>query len=77
MEITGDRDGTVCSVTAHILSDAGAYPLVGPMLAANTGRLMGGAYRIPCPDLDRGGGRDQYHADRCPTGGPAAPKRAP
>ena len=47
VEITGRRDGTISSVAAHILSDAGAYPLVGPMLAANTGRLMGGAYRIP------------------------------
>ena len=47
VEITGHRDGTVCSVSAHILSDAGAYPLIGPTLAANTGRLMGGAYRIP------------------------------
>ncbi len=47
VEVTGRRDGTVCSVSAHILSDAGAYPLVAPILAANTGRLMGGAYRIP------------------------------
>ncbi len=47
VEIAGNRDGTVCSVSAHILSDAGAYPLVAPLLAANTGRLMGGAYRIP------------------------------
>ncbi|HEY2428744.1 MAG TPA: molybdopterin cofactor-binding domain-containing protein, partial [Acidimicrobiales bacterium] len=47
VEVTGDRDGTIASVTAHILSDAGAYPLVAPILAANTGRLLGGAYRIP------------------------------
>jgi carbon-monoxide dehydrogenase large subunit len=47
VEISGRRDGTIESVSAHILSDAGAYPLIGPMLAANTGRLMGGAYRTP------------------------------
>jgi carbon-monoxide dehydrogenase large subunit len=47
VEIAGHRDGTISSVTAHILSDAGAYPLVAPILAANTGRLLGGAYRIP------------------------------
>jgi carbon-monoxide dehydrogenase large subunit len=47
VEVTGDRDGTIASVTAHILSDAGAYPLVAPILAANTGRLLGGAYRVP------------------------------
>ena len=47
VEISGRRDGTIESVSAHILSDAGAYPLIGPMLAANTGRLLGGAYRIP------------------------------
>jgi carbon-monoxide dehydrogenase large subunit len=47
VEITGHRDGTISAVTAHILSDAGAYPLVAPILAANTGRLLGGAYRIP------------------------------
>ncbi len=47
VEITGHRDGTISSVAAHILSDAGAYPLVAPILAANTGRLLGGAYRIP------------------------------
>ena len=47
VEITGQPDGTIKSVAAHILSDAGAYPLVAPILAANTGRLIGGAYRIP------------------------------
>jgi carbon-monoxide dehydrogenase large subunit len=47
VEITGHRDGTISAVTAHILSDAGAYPLIAPILAANTGRLLGGAYRIP------------------------------
>ncbi len=47
IELSGRQDGTVEAVSAHILSDAGAYPLIGPMLAGNTGRLMGGAYRIP------------------------------
>ncbi len=47
VEITGHQDGTISSVSAHILSDAGAYPLIAPILAANTGRLLGGAYRIP------------------------------
>lgn len=47
VEITGHRDGTIDSVALHVLSDAGAYPAMSPMLAANTGRMMGGAYRIP------------------------------
>ncbi len=47
IEVSGRRDGTITAVAAHILSDAGAYPLIGPMLAANTGRMMGGAYRVP------------------------------
>ena len=47
VEIVGQADGTIDAVSAHIVSDTGAYPVMGPMLAANTGRLMGGAYRIP------------------------------
>lgn len=47
VELAGRPDGTIESLSAEILSDAGAYPVLGPVLAANTGRLMGGAYRIP------------------------------
>lgn len=46
VKIGGRRDGTIESVSLHIVSDAGAYPTIAPMLAANTGRMMGGAYRI-------------------------------
>jgi carbon-monoxide dehydrogenase large subunit len=47
VQVRGTRDGTLRSVSVHILSDAGAYPLVAPLLAANTGRMAGGAYNIP------------------------------
>jgi carbon-monoxide dehydrogenase large subunit len=47
IEVRGLRDGTITAVRAHILSDAGAYPRVAPLLAANTGQLSGGAYSCP------------------------------
>ena len=38
------------SVSLHISSDTGAYPMIGPLLAGNIGRMMGGA---PRPAWDR------------------------
>lgn len=47
VELGGRRDGTLEAVRVRLLADAGAYPLVGPMLPRNTGALAGGVYRIP------------------------------
>ncbi|MET0919910.1 MAG: xanthine dehydrogenase family protein molybdopterin-binding subunit [Acidimicrobiia bacterium] len=47
VEIGGDRDGTIRALRGHIESDVGAYPIMGPMQAMNTGNLMPGVYRIP------------------------------
>jgi carbon-monoxide dehydrogenase large subunit len=48
VELGGRRDGTIEALRVRILTDAGAYPLVSPLLASgNTGVLAGGAYRIP------------------------------
>ncbi|HYZ99174.1 MAG TPA: xanthine dehydrogenase family protein molybdopterin-binding subunit, partial [Acidimicrobiales bacterium] len=46
VEIGGDRDGTVRALRVRIDGDAGAYPVVGPLLAANTAVMSPGAYRI-------------------------------
>jgi carbon-monoxide dehydrogenase large subunit len=45
--IGGDRDGTIRAVHARIVGDAGAYPVVGPLLVGNTGVLLPGPYRVP------------------------------
>ena len=47
VEIGGDRDGTIRVLRAHIESDVGAYPMMGPMQATNTGALAPEVYRIP------------------------------
>jgi carbon-monoxide dehydrogenase large subunit len=47
VEIGGDRDGTIRALRIRLASDVGAYPLMGPMLANNTGALAPGVYRIP------------------------------
>ncbi|MFP4513763.1 MAG: xanthine dehydrogenase family protein molybdopterin-binding subunit, partial [Acidimicrobiales bacterium] len=46
VRIGGDRDGTIRCLDAHILSDAGAYPVVAPNMMNNTGVLMPGPYRV-------------------------------
>jgi len=46
IRIGGRRDGTIELLQADLLADAGAYPLVAPLLAGNTGNLMPGPYRI-------------------------------
>ncbi|HVN51756.1 MAG TPA: molybdopterin cofactor-binding domain-containing protein, partial [Acidimicrobiales bacterium] len=46
LTIGGDRDGTIRALHARIVVDAGAYPVVGPMLAGNTGALLPGPYRV-------------------------------
>jgi carbon-monoxide dehydrogenase large subunit len=43
----GGRDGTIRCLQVHVLADAGAYPASAPFLAANTGNLLPGPYRIP------------------------------
>jgi aerobic carbon-monoxide dehydrogenase large subunit len=47
VDIGGDRDGTIRALRIRIDGDAGSYPMVGPLLAANTAVLAPGAYRIP------------------------------
>jgi aerobic carbon-monoxide dehydrogenase large subunit len=47
VEIGGDRDGTIRALRIRIDSDAGSYPMVGPLLVANTAVMSAGAYRIP------------------------------
>jgi aerobic carbon-monoxide dehydrogenase large subunit len=47
VDVGGDRDGTIRALRVRIDSDAGSYPMVGPLLVANTAVMSGGAYRIP------------------------------
>jgi carbon-monoxide dehydrogenase large subunit len=47
VEIGGDRDGTIRALRVRIDGDAGSYPMVGPLLVANTAVMCAGAYRIP------------------------------
>ncbi|HEY6697507.1 MAG TPA: xanthine dehydrogenase family protein molybdopterin-binding subunit [Acidimicrobiales bacterium] len=47
VEIGGDRDGTIRALRIEIDGDAGSYPMVGPLLVANTAVMSAGAYRIP------------------------------
>jgi carbon-monoxide dehydrogenase large subunit len=47
VEIGGDRDGTIRALRIRIDGDAGSYPMVGPLLVANTAAMCAGAYRIP------------------------------
>jgi aerobic carbon-monoxide dehydrogenase large subunit len=46
VRIGGDRDGTIRCLEAHIVGDAGAYPVIAPNLVNNTGVLLPGPYRI-------------------------------
>jgi carbon-monoxide dehydrogenase large subunit len=46
VRIGGDRDGTIRCLEAHIIGDAGAYPVMAPNLVNNAGVLMPGPYRI-------------------------------
>jgi carbon-monoxide dehydrogenase large subunit len=47
VEIGGDRDGTIRALRVRIDGDAGSYPMVGPLLVANSAVMCAGAYRIP------------------------------
>jgi aerobic carbon-monoxide dehydrogenase large subunit len=47
VELGGDPDGTIRALRLSLDSDAGAYPIVGPLLVANTAALAPGAYRVP------------------------------
>ncbi|MBW8826701.1 MAG: xanthine dehydrogenase family protein molybdopterin-binding subunit [Acidobacteria bacterium] len=44
--IGGDRDGTMRAMRVHVDGDAGAYPALGPMLAANAATMSAGPYRF-------------------------------
>jgi carbon-monoxide dehydrogenase large subunit len=46
VEIGGDRDGTIRALRVLIDVDAGAYPVVGPIMASNTATMSPGPYRI-------------------------------
>lgn len=46
IRIAGDRDGTLRAMEADILIDCGAYPVAGPVLAQNTGRMMPGPFDV-------------------------------
>jgi carbon-monoxide dehydrogenase large subunit len=47
VEVGGDRDGTIRALRVLVEVDAGAYPLVGPVMAGNTALMAPGPYRIP------------------------------
>ena len=47
VEIGGDRDGTIRALRSHLVTDVGAHPMMGPMLANNTGALSPEVYRVP------------------------------
>lgn len=42
IRVTGRRDGTITGLDVHVISDSGAYPLVGPFMALNTTRMLPG-----------------------------------
>lgn len=46
IRIAGDRDGTIRAMEADVLVDCGAYPVAGPVLAQNTGRMMPGPFDV-------------------------------
>ncbi len=46
VRIGGDADGTMRCLEAHVIGDAGAYPVIGPNLVVNTGLLLPGPYRV-------------------------------
>ncbi|MGE0796221.1 MAG: xanthine dehydrogenase family protein molybdopterin-binding subunit [Acidimicrobiia bacterium] len=46
VEIGGDRDGTIRAMRVLVDVDAGAYPVVGPIMASNTATMTPGPYRI-------------------------------
>jgi carbon-monoxide dehydrogenase large subunit len=47
VELGGGRDGTIESLFVRVVSDSGAYPVMGPMLSPTTGFMASGPYRIP------------------------------
>ena len=47
VRIGGQRDGTITCLQVHVVADAGAYPLMAPNMANNTGVLLPGPYDIP------------------------------
>jgi carbon-monoxide dehydrogenase large subunit len=47
VRIGGRRDGTLLCLSADLLADCGAYPLMGALMVMGTGTLLPGPYRIP------------------------------
>ncbi len=47
IRIGGRRDGTIEAMDAHIVVDAGAYPMIGALLGRSTGTLMSQVYKVP------------------------------
>ncbi|MEO5901302.1 MAG: molybdopterin cofactor-binding domain-containing protein, partial [Ilumatobacteraceae bacterium] len=45
--IGGDRDGTIRAMRVQVDGDAGAYPVLGAMLASNAVTMSPGPYRFP------------------------------
>jgi len=47
IKIGGRRDGTIEAIQAHVLGDAGAYPVVAPALMRNAGMVLPGPFDVP------------------------------
>lgn len=46
LRITGRRDGTITGLDVHVVSDSGAFPLAGPLMARNTTRMLPGPHAL-------------------------------
>ncbi len=46
IKIGGRRDGTIEAIQAHVLGDAGAYPVVAPALMRNAGMVLPGPFDV-------------------------------
>ncbi len=44
--VGGRRDGTIEAIAAHVLGDAGAYPVVAPALMRNAGMVLPGPFDV-------------------------------
>lgn len=47
IRIGGRGDGTIEAMDAHIITDGGAYPMIGALLGRSTGTLMSQLYKVP------------------------------
>ena len=46
IKVGGRRDGTIEAIQAHVLGDAGAYPVVAPALMRNAGMVLPGPFDV-------------------------------